>query len=152
MSDSLPWNSPGQNTEVGSLPPSPGDLPNPGIKARSPALRADSWPAELSGEATHSSIPAWRILWTEKPGRLQSMGSQGSDMTEWLTHTHTMSSVHFVYLFALCNLRLCLLTLLLFLLSFHKWQIHFSVKTLTILSSSFQFIFVGTQEIAIIMP
>ena len=26
--------------------------------------------------ATHSSIPAWRILWTEEPGRLQSMGSQ----------------------------------------------------------------------------
>ena len=25
--------------------------------------------------ATHSSIPAWRIPWTEKPGRLQSMGS-----------------------------------------------------------------------------
>ena len=26
--------------------------------------------------ATHSSILAWRISWTEKPGRLQSMGSQ----------------------------------------------------------------------------
>ena len=26
--------------------------------------------------ATHSSIPAWRILWTEKPGGLLSMGSQ----------------------------------------------------------------------------
>ena len=25
--------------------------------------------------ATHSSILAWRIPWTEKPGRLQSMGS-----------------------------------------------------------------------------
>ena len=25
--------------------------------------------------ATHSSILAWRIAWTEKPGRLQSMGS-----------------------------------------------------------------------------
>ena len=24
--------------------------------------------------ATHSSILAWRILWTEEPGRLQSMG------------------------------------------------------------------------------
>ena len=28
------------------------------------------------GMATHSSLPAWRILWTEKPGRLQSVGSQ----------------------------------------------------------------------------
>ena len=31
--------------------------------------------------ATHSSILAWRILWTEEPDRLQSMGSQESDMT-----------------------------------------------------------------------
>ena len=28
------------------------------------------------GMATHSSILAWRILWTEEPGRLQSTGSQ----------------------------------------------------------------------------
>ena len=26
--------------------------------------------------ATHSSILAWEIPWTEEPGRLQSMGSQ----------------------------------------------------------------------------
>ena len=26
--------------------------------------------------ATHSAILAWRISWTEKPGGLQSMGSQ----------------------------------------------------------------------------
>ena len=26
--------------------------------------------------ATHSSILAWEILWTEEPGGLQSMGSQ----------------------------------------------------------------------------
>ena len=31
--------------------------------------------------ATHSSILAWRISWTEEPGRLQSMGSQESDTT-----------------------------------------------------------------------
>ena len=28
------------------------------------------------GMATHSSILAWRILWTEEPGGLQSMGSK----------------------------------------------------------------------------
>ena len=28
------------------------------------------------GTETHSSILAWRIPWTEKPGGLQSMGSQ----------------------------------------------------------------------------
>ena len=27
-------------------------------------------------KATHSSILAWEIPWTEKPGRVQSMGSQ----------------------------------------------------------------------------
>ena len=26
--------------------------------------------------ATHFSIPAWKIPWTEGPGKLQSMGSQ----------------------------------------------------------------------------
>ena len=30
---------------------------------------------------THFSMLAWRIPWTEEPGRLQSMGSQASDMT-----------------------------------------------------------------------
>ena len=33
------------------------------------------------GMATHSSTVAWRIPWAEEPGRLQSMGSQESDMT-----------------------------------------------------------------------
>ena len=32
--------------------------------------------------ASHSSILAWRIPWTEEPGGLQSMGSQESDTTE----------------------------------------------------------------------
>ena len=31
--------------------------------------------------ATYSSILAWRIPWTDEPGRLQSVGSQESDMT-----------------------------------------------------------------------
>ena len=26
--------------------------------------------------ATHSSVLAWEVLWTEEPGGLQSMGSQ----------------------------------------------------------------------------
>ena len=37
--------------------------------------------------ATHSSILAWKIPWTQEPGRLQAMGSQESDMTERLS-TH----------------------------------------------------------------
>ena len=31
----------------------------------------------------------WRIPWTEEPGELQSMGSQESDTTKQLTHSHT---------------------------------------------------------------
>ena len=31
------------------------------------------------GMATHSSILAWKIPWTEEPGGLQSTGSQESD-------------------------------------------------------------------------
>ena len=34
------------------------------------------------GTATHSSILAWRIPWTEEPDGLQSMGLQKSDTTE----------------------------------------------------------------------
>ena len=34
------------------------------------------------GMATHFSILAWRISWTEEPGGLQSMGHKESDTTE----------------------------------------------------------------------
>ena len=56
---------------------------------RLPAMR-ETWVRPLGWEdplekemATHSSILAWRIPWTEEPGRLQSMGSQrvGYDFT-----------------------------------------------------------------------
>ena len=40
-------------------------------------VRSLGWEDPLEkGKATHSSIFAWRIPWTEEPGRLQSMGSQ----------------------------------------------------------------------------
>ena len=41
-----PWNSPGQNTGVGSYSLLQGNLPNPGTESRSPTLQADSLPAE----------------------------------------------------------------------------------------------------------
>ena len=44
------------------------------------------------GMATHSSIPAWRIPWTEEPGRLQSIGLQRADTTERLS----LHRIHFV--------------------------------------------------------
>ena len=34
------------------------------------------------GNATHYSVLAWRIPWTEDPGGLQSLGSQSLDKTE----------------------------------------------------------------------
>ena len=40
--------------------PSPGDLPNPGIKPRSPALQADSLPAEPPGKPTEFHMKALR--------------------------------------------------------------------------------------------
>ena len=40
--------------------------------------------------ATHSSILAWRIPWTEEPGK--SMGSQELDMTQQLNHHRDLSS------------------------------------------------------------
>ena len=47
-----------------------------------PAMR-ETWVPSLGqedslekGKATHPSILAWRIPWTEEPGGLQSMGSQ----------------------------------------------------------------------------
>ena len=41
--------------------------------------------------ATHSSILAWRIPWTEKSGGLQSMGSQHDPMSE----SDTTERLHF---------------------------------------------------------
>ena len=54
----------------------------------------DTWVQSLGWEdplkkemATHSSILAWRIPWTEELGGLQSMGRKESDTTERL-HFH----------------------------------------------------------------
>ena len=47
------------------------------------------WEDSLEKEmVTHSSILAWRVPWTEKPGRLQSTGLQESDTTERLQLPH----------------------------------------------------------------
>ena len=48
------WDFPGKNTGVGChfllQEHSPGDLPDPGIKARSPVFQADSLPSEPPGK------------------------------------------------------------------------------------------------------
>ena len=55
---------------------------------KNPPVKQETWVQSLGQEnplekrmATHSSIPAWEIPWTEEPSRLQSLGSQESDMT-----------------------------------------------------------------------
>ena len=56
-----PWNSPGQNARVGSLSLLQ-DLPNPGIKPRSPALQADSLPAESPGKPKNTGVGSLSLL------------------------------------------------------------------------------------------
>ena len=50
---------------------------------KNPPAMQETWVQSLGQDdpleeemATHSSILAWRIPWTEEPGRLQSLGSQ----------------------------------------------------------------------------
>ena len=58
-------------------------------------IRPLGWKDPLEKEmATHSSILAWRIPWTEGPGSYSPRGNKESDTTERL-HTH-------MYLFAGC--------------------------------------------------
>jgi len=47
---SVRGDSPGKNTGLGLPWLPPGDLPNPGIELRSPALQADSLPSEPPGK------------------------------------------------------------------------------------------------------
>ena len=57
-------------------------------------MMQETWVQSLGQEdllekemATHSSILAWKIPWTEDPGRLQSMGSQRVEH-DWVTSLH----------------------------------------------------------------
>ena len=53
------------------------------------------WEDPLEKEmATHSSILAWRIPWTEEPAGLQSMDRKELDMTEQLTNTQAHTHIH----------------------------------------------------------
>ena len=40
--------------------------------------------------APHSSTPAWKIPWTEEPGRLQSMGSLRVGHFTFTFHCHAL--------------------------------------------------------------
>ena len=67
-----------------------------GLVIRNPPVKQETWVQFLDwedllekGMATHSSILAWKIPWTEEPGRLQSMGSQKSQTrsSDYITTT-----------------------------------------------------------------
>ena len=69
MSDSLrphglysTWSFPGQNTGVGSRSLLQGYLPNPGIEPRSPALQADSLPAEPQEKPKNTGVGSLSLL------------------------------------------------------------------------------------------
>ena len=57
-----PWNSPGQNTGVGSFSLLQGNLPNPGIEPRSPTLQADSLPAQPQGKPKNTGVGRLSLL------------------------------------------------------------------------------------------
>ena len=58
------------------------------------------WEDPLEKEmATHSSSLAWRVLWTEEPGRLQSTGLQRV-VDDWVTNTFIIlwgTCLHFLW-------------------------------------------------------
>ena len=56
--------------------------------------------------ATHSSILAWRIPWTEEAGGLQSMDCKESDMTEQLNHHCYICVCVCVYVYV--NMYVCI--------------------------------------------
>ena len=57
-----PWNSLGQNIGVGSLSLLQGNLPNSGIEPRSPALQADSLPAEPQRKLKNTGVGSLSLL------------------------------------------------------------------------------------------
>ena len=51
-----------KNTGVGCHALLQGDLPNPGVKSRSPALQADSLPAEQTGKSKNTGVSSLSLL------------------------------------------------------------------------------------------
>ena len=57
-----PWNSSGKNIGVGIPVTSPGDLPNPGVKPRSPTLQVDSLLSEPPGKSQNTEVVSHSLL------------------------------------------------------------------------------------------
>ena len=84
--------------------------------------------------ATHSSIVAWRIPWTEEPGGLQSMEvTKSRTLLSARTHTHTHAhfNVYTPFLLAQtpCSINMEILLLLIkeILYSHHRVNEHISI-------------------------
>ena len=57
-------------------------------------VRSLGWEDPLEKEmAIHSTSIAWKILWTEEPGRLQSMGSQRVGHDRVTPRSHSRISI-----------------------------------------------------------
>ena len=72
--------------------PSDSEVKTPPVLQMTQEIRIQSlgWEDPLKEEmATHSSVLAGKIPWTEKPSGLWSMGLKESDTTEVTEHTHT---------------------------------------------------------------
>ena len=103
--------------------------------------------------ATHSSILAWRIPWTEEPGGIQSMGSQrvrhnwsnwaiyhwGLELFDWMQHI--WNSYHSILSIsspswntsALHSYRRYLITKSFTLLPVHPWSLHWQYNPHSVL-------------------
>ena len=66
-----PWNSPGQNTGVGSLSLLHGNLPKQGCGPRSAALQADSLTAELPGKPKNPGVASVQFSSVQSLSRVQ---------------------------------------------------------------------------------
>ena len=107
-----PWNSPGQNTGVGSVSLLRGIFPtqesNRGLlqvliknkwlyrmwNQKTVSEMVDTSPClSEKAMAPHSSTLAWKIPWTEELGRLQSMGSLGVGH-DWATSLSLFTFMH----------------------------------------------------------
>ena len=77
--DYSPWNSSGHNTGVGSLSPSPGDIPNPGMEPRSPTLQVILYQLSHQGSPWLPTAPVKALMGWETgpkgaPGNLVVLG------------------------------------------------------------------------------
>ena len=106
------WNSPGRNTGVGSLFPSPGDLLNPGIKPRSPALQVDSLPAEPQEKPKNTGVGSLSLLQRIFPTQ---ESNQGLLHCRWILHQLNYQGNPKYLLVCLKYINLCQINVCLYL-------------------------------------